>query len=106
MLLIMLMLFAFYCLTNKYRRQHGKYEGLYKRHQHFDKINKYCEGNGKWCRTPARKFIHVTKNKYQRNQTDDNDMARYHICKKTDNECERLDKNTEKLYRHKNHFYI
>ena len=105
MLFTMLMLFAFYCLTNKYSRQHGKYEGLYKRHQHFDKINKYRKGNRKRCRTPARKFIHVPKNKYQRNQTDDDDMTCHHVCKQTYNESKGLDEYAYKFYWHQDKFH-
>ncbi len=105
MLFIMLMMFAFYCLTYKYCRQHGEYESLDKRHQHFDKINKYCKGNGKRRRTPASKFIHVPKNKYQRNQTDDNDVTRNHVCEQTYDQSKGLDKHTDKFNRHQNKFY-
>src|ERR1700682_5111498 len=105
MLFIVLMMFAFNCLTDKYRSEHRKYEGLYKSHQHFDKINKNGKCNGKRGRSPAREFIHVAKNKYQRNQTDNNDMTSYHVCEQTYDEGKGLDKNTDKFNRNQYEFY-
>src|SRR3982751_5696542 len=105
MLFMMLMMFAFNCLTDKYRCKHGKYEGLDKCHQYLDKINKYRKCDRKRCRAPACILTHVPKNKYQRNQTDDNNMTCYHICKQTNNQSKRLNKYTDKFNRNEYKFY-
>ena len=95
-----MMMFTFPCLSNKYRCKHGENESLQKCHQHLDEVYKYGEAYCNRHRTNARILTQIRKDEYQWNETDNDNVPRYHVRKKTDNESEGLNEHTEKFNQH------
>src|SRR5580692_10961080 len=94
------MMASFKSLPDKYRGQISKDEGLYKCHQYFDQVNEYRQYDEERGSTPSQGRIHGAKDEDQAYKAQDDDMARDHIGKKTDDQGEGLRENTQYLHRH------
>ena len=77
-MMVYIIMTAFKCLPDEYCGKAGKYIGLDKCHQDLDEINKNGEGNGNGRESPTHAAAQVTKDEDQRNETDNDDVARDH----------------------------
>lgn len=85
-------------LPNEHGRKVGENECLDKGYQYFYQVNEYGKYDGNRRKAPAYSFIHGPENEDQGNEAQDNDVARHHVGKKTDDQCEWLGEHTQDLH--------
>ena len=91
---------SFKCLSDKYSGQIGEDESLDKGHQYFNHVNEYRHQNKEGRCSPTERRIHGTEYKNQTDETHDDNVARNHIRKKTNDEGEGLGENAKNFNRH------
>src|SRR5688500_2605432 len=93
---------AFKCLSDKYGGKIGENARLDKGHQYHDNVNKDGKSQRHRREAPADTFAHGAKYENERNEGDNNNVARHHVGEKTNHEGDRLGKNAQYLNRNHN----
>ena len=85
-----IMVASFKALADENGGKHRKNKCLDKSNQYFNEVIKYNEQYGKRRKSKTGNFTHFAKNKNERNESQDNNMTRHHIRKKTNNQSARF----------------
>ena len=102
---VLLIMAALHGLTNEYCCEVGENVGLQKRYQELNKINEDRESNGNWCKSPTYSLAQCAENKYQRDQTYNNNMPGNHVCKKTYDQGKGLCEDAQNFHEHQDWFH-
>ena len=81
---------SFKSLTNKNRSQVSEDKGLDEGNHYFNHVDEYGKCDAEWRKTPACNSTHRSKYENQCDKAQDDDMPRYHVGKKTDNQSKGL----------------
>src|SRR5688500_18797866 len=101
-MMINVIMTAFKSLTAEYSGKVCENVCLQKRNQYFNKINEHNKSNGQRGKPPSDDRTHCSEDKDQRDQTNNNDVAGKHVCKKTYHQRKWLCKYSQYLHNNKN----
>lgn len=102
---VMIIMTTFHYLTDKYRGKIGENECLNKRYQQLQHHHNDIEQDSDWQESVTNHLIQGTKDKHQRNDTQNDNVTSQNVGKQSNHQRYRLGEYTNDFHRYQNNLY-